>query len=227
MISADVQSLEPGALIELFELDASGLGAGFIRFHGYTQMTGIWWQGVEYSPWPIEATGFSATTDKPPVPTLRVGNINAAITAILQITDDLIGAKLTRHLTLGKYLDAANFGGINPTANPDEHFPPEVWFVERKSGESKDVVELELTSALDFQGVQLPRRQIIANQCPWAYRSAECGYVGGPVANTKDQPTSDSAQDRCGKRLTSCKLRFGEDGELPFGGFPAASLMRM
>lgn len=29
--------------------------------------------------------------------------------------------------------------------------------------------------------------------------------------------------DRCGKRLTSCKLRFGENNPLPFGGFPGAS----
>ncbi len=32
-----------------------------------------------------------------------------------------------------------------------------------------------------------------------------------------------AAEDRCGKRLTSCKLRFGTRA-LPFGGFPSAGL---
>lgn len=32
--------------------------------------------------------------------------------------------------------------------------------------------------------------------------------------------------DRCGKRLASCKARFGENEELPFGSFPAAGLAR-
>jgi phage-related protein len=27
--------------------------------------------------------------------------------------------------------------------------------------------------------------------------------------------------DVCGKRLTSCKARFGENFELPFGSFPS------
>jgi hypothetical protein len=39
-IYADIQSLEPGALVDLFELDArsiTGGGAGdILRFHGYT-----------------------------------------------------------------------------------------------------------------------------------------------------------------------------------------------
>lgn len=33
-------------------------------------------------------------------------------------------------------------------------------------------------------------------------------------------------RDRCGKRLQSCRLRFGLKGALPFGGFPGANLTR-
>src|SRR6185436_7754424 len=33
-------------------------------------------------------------------------------------------------------------------------------------------------------------------------------------------------QEKCGKRLSSCKLRFGENAELPFGGFPGAGLIK-
>ena len=33
---------------------------------------------------------------------------------------------------------------------------------------------------------------------------------------------SSLADDVCGKRLTSCKARFGENAQLPFGAFPTA-----
>jgi phage-related protein len=33
--------------------------------------------------------------------------------------------------------------------------------------------------------------------------------------------TVDPAKDICGKRLTSCKARFGANAELPFGSFPS------
>jgi phage-related protein len=29
-----------------------------------------------------------------------------------------------------------------------------------------------------------------------------------------------ASQDVCGKRVDSCKLRFGQNAELPFGGYP-------
>ena len=57
-ITADIQTLEPGAWVELFELDATSLGAELYRFHGYPQQSSIFWQGLEYSPWPIQAEGF-------------------------------------------------------------------------------------------------------------------------------------------------------------------------
>ena len=48
----------------------------------------------------------------------------------------------------------------------------------------------------------------------------------GVARFTKDgQPTDDPALDKCGGRLSDCKLRFGEYGELPFGGYPASSLV--
>jgi phage-related protein len=114
----------------------------------------------------------------------------------------------------------------NPTADPTKEFAPELWFIERKANETPEFVEFELSSALDFLGVKLPRRQIIANQCPWSYRGPNCNYVGPPVADELDQPTSDPLLDKCGKRLSSCKLREWPDDVLNFGGFPAAGLVR-
>ena len=225
-LTADIQTLEPGALVELFELDALAISGDLLRFHAYTKVGSIWWQGEEYKPWPISAEGFELQPSKPPMPILTVANIDGTITAACLAYQDLVGATVVRHRTLGKYLDAVNFGGINPTADPTQELPPDRWYIERKSAETNTVVQFELSSALDFGSVQLPRRVIIANQCSWTYRSAECGYTGGPVADSNDTATSDPAHDVCGKRLSSCKLRFGEKNPLPYGGFPAAALTR-
>lgn len=114
----------------------------------------------------------------------------------------------------------------NPTADPAAEFARDVYYVDRKSNETKDYVEFELAAALDLAGVALPRRQIIQNYCPWQYRGAECGYTGTSYFNVNDTVVGSLAQDVCGKRLKSCRLRFGQTAELPYGGFPAAGLVR-
>ena len=223
---ADIQLLEPGALVELFELDGSNIGGSLLRFHGYTQVGTITWQGNIYDAWPIQAEGFEKTSAQQPVPKISVGNIDGSISSLCLNFQDLVGATVKVHKTLGKYLDAVNFGGTNPTADPTQEIPPETWFIERKASEDNELVQFELSSALNFGGVMLPRRQIIANVCPWGYRSTECGYTGGPVADVNDAPTSNPSLDDCSKRVSGCKKRFGTAGELPYGGFPAAALTR-
>lgn len=36
-INSELQKLEPGAIVQVFELDAEDIGAGTLRFHGYPQ----------------------------------------------------------------------------------------------------------------------------------------------------------------------------------------------
>lgn len=224
-IESDVQQLEPGPLLEFWELDATSIGGGIVRFQG--QQDGkVWWQGVDYDAWPINGEGFARTAEQQPSPKLQVGNVNRSITLLCQLFDDLVGAKITRRRTFAKYIDAVNFPDGNADADPAKEFPPEVWFIERKASESIEAVEFDLASALDFLGVKLPRRQIIANQCPFVYRGPLCNYTGGPVADELDQPTSDPLLDKCGHRLSSCKLRDWPDDVLNYGGFPAAGLVR-
>jgi lambda family phage minor tail protein L len=184
----------------------------------------------------------------------------------------------------------------NPTADPTAEFARDVYFVDRKSQETRIAVEFELSAALDLTGVGLPRRQVIQNYCPWQYRGTECGWTGdasgsgtysitgttltatvtnhnlavgdavyvnlsggtgdgqymvvtAPTASTftvtvaatvtgsgtlditqffdtNDAPVTLIASDVCGKRLASCRARFGF-AELPFGGFPASGLLKL
>ena len=226
-INTDIQTLEAGVRVELFELDATAIGAEFYRFHGYQRIGPIWWQGQEYSPWPIQASGFEITAQaQQPNPTLLVGNVTGFISALCLGFEDLIGAKLTRRRTLGRYLDGKNFPDGNPEADPDEEFAPDIWYIEQKLGEDKTRVEFALASPINLNNKQLPARQIVANCCQWlsigGYRGPYCGYTSGPVATDDDTRTDEASRDMCSGTLKGCKLRFGETGQLPYGSFPTA-----
>lgn len=229
-IQSEIQKLEPSSVIELFRLDLTRFGAGSYYFHAGTNglSQNLVFDGLTFYRYPIQASGFDFNgRGQLPRPKLAVSNAYGAITGLILLHQDLLGAIVTRRRTLAKYLDAVNFpGGVNPTADPSATFPDDVFYIERKAIENKDIVEFELSSALDLYGVQLPRRQIIQNTCVWAYKSAECGYTGTSYFNENDQPVASSAQDFCGKRLSSCKLRFGANAELPYGSFPAAGLLK-
>lgn len=229
-MGADIQKLAASAIIELFVLDSTAQGGIVSRFHCGTNelLASVTWQGDQYAPVPLKITGFEFSGGgKLPRPRMQIANTGGLISAMVLQYGDLLGAKLTRKRTLLKYLDAVNFtGGVNPDADPAAEFPDDVYFVDRKSTENKLMVEFELAPAFDVRGVKLPRRQIVQNVCPWVYRSAECSYAGGAVAKIDDTPTAVLGEDKCGKRLASCELRFGENAQLPYGGFPAAGLVR-
>lgn len=229
-IAAEIQLLAPSAIIEMFEIDATVIGGTVYRFHPGKNglISDLVWQGNSYVAFPIEASGFEWNgRGQLPRPTIRVSNVLGTMSALVMSNDDLIGCKVTRIRTLAKFLDAVNFpGGVNPTADPTAEFARDVYFVDRKGNENRDSVEFELAAVLDLAGVQLPRRQVIQNYCSWRYRGSECGYTGTNYYDASDAPVASAAQDVCGKRLTSCRVRFGSNAELPYGGFPSAGLLR-
>jgi lambda family phage minor tail protein L len=229
-ITSEIQKLEPSAIIELFELDATAFGGDLLRFHAGTNglRQNLVWQGNTYTAFPVQATGFDYSGNgQLPRPKLQVANITGAISMLVLQYDDLLGAKITRKRTLAKYLDAVNFpGGSNPSADPMAEFADDIFQIDRKVTENRDIVEFELAAAFDVAGVQLPRRQIIQNVCVWKYRGDECGYTGTNYFNANDVSVATAGLDVCGKRLSSCKARFGQYAELPFGSFPSAGLAR-
>ena len=155
------------------------------------------------------------TTGQIAQPSLTVANVLGTFTQVISSLDDLVGAKVTRRRTLGKYLDG------QPEADSTQEFPLDVFFIERKTAENALTITWQLASVLDLEGLLLPKRIITQNYCQWKYRSSECGYTGGPVAESDDTPTSNPLLDVCGKRVQSCQLRFPNQS-LPFGGFPGA-----
>ena len=229
-ISAEIQKLAPSSIIEMFEIDASVVGGSIYRFHaGKNNLYGdVIWNGLTYSAFPLEVTGFEwSGKGQLPRPTMTASNVLGTVTALVLMYDDLAGCKVTRIRTLAKFLDAANFAAGNPTADPTAEFARDIYYIDRKSAETRETVQFELAAALDLAGISLPRRQVIQNYCPWTYRSSECGYTGTSYFDTSDVSVGTLAQDVCGKRLTSCRARFGQYAELPYGGFPAAGLLKV
>jgi len=180
-IISDLQKINPSAVIELFTIttDATIHGsAQTYRFHNGSNLNAngdIIWAGDQYLKFPIQVEGFAYQKGQLPRPTLTVSNALGTITAILlnvnQVTtgNDLTGATVTRIRTLARYLDAINFsGGINPLGTPDPtaEFPQEIYKIDRKASENREVVTFELAAVFDLAGVIAPKRQVTKKDFP-------------------------------------------------------------
>ena len=227
----ELAKINPSAIIELFELrlDSTLHGSSDVyRFHAGANAAvsgNIVFNSQTYTRIPIKADGFEySNTGTLPRPTLSISNHDTTMTTLLLLVNattagnDLGGAEVRRIRTLKKYLDGES------AADPNARWPEERWFVDRKASESRDSVTFELASKFDLAGQKIPKRQVIANVCQWKYRSSECSYTGSNYFDVNGNSVSTLAEDVCGKRVASCKLRFGDTAELPFGSFPGAGL---
>ncbi|PVZ89971.1 phage minor tail protein L [Serratia sp. S1B] len=264
-LNSDFQKLYVDGLITLFELDASNLGAGILRFHGhiafseweriYTSMGNsellmgdiemiagkifdntdqkVWyrnilWNGEIFEPMALQVDGLEMNaTGKASSPNLTMANningVQGAVSAYCLQFEDFAGAKLKVIRTLAKYLDAENFADGNASADPNES-KTQIWYIEQKTSENAQQVSFELSNPVDFEGLQIPVRNI-TGYCTWcingAYRGEECQYTGLQYFTDKDVATDDPSQDKCSGRLVACKAR---NNEANFGGFAASNL---
>lgn len=211
-------------VVDLFTLDIAVLlpaGSGdqsIYRFCNWTQVNGndVVYDGNTYTALPLQASGFELNTSgQLERPSITFANVGLAITGLTNTYDDLVGAKVQRIRTLTTYLDG------QPAADPDAYWGPDEWIVEQKSSETKLGVTFQLAVPFDLEGRSLPGRRLLREQCQWIYRSnIGCHYSGASYWDVNDNVVATLAQDVCGKRLSSCQLRFGADSRLPFGGFP-------
>jgi lambda family phage minor tail protein L len=182
-LDAAARRLEPGALVKLFVLDLSNEFGPILRFHPYTNLAPniITFQGVDYSPYPITDEGWDVNTKGTlPRPTVTVSNVGGYASNLLRLYGDFVGCKITRKRTFSQFLDGAS------EADPTAEFTPEIFTIDRRKTETNTVVQFELSTPFDAQGILIPRRQIIANFCQWLYRGADCTYAGAPIADDQD-----------------------------------------
>ena len=171
-IFSSLQDINPSAIIELFTLQLSTAlhGANTIyRFHAGSNLNAngkIVWAGNEYLRFPIQASGFAFQKGQLPRPKLTISNATGLISSILltvnEVTtgNDLRGATVTRIRTLAKFIDPVNFAdGTNATADNQAEFPQEIYSIDRKSTETREIVEFELAAPTDLAGVRIPGLQ--------------------------------------------------------------------
>ena len=180
-VVSDLQSINPSAIIELFTLTTTAALHGSAtthRFHNGTSLKDngeIVWAGDTYQRFPIKAEGFAYQRGQLPRPTLTVSNALGTITAILlnvnetTTGNDLTGATFTRIRTQARFIDAVNFpSNVNPYGTPDPtaEYAREVFLIDRKSTENREVVVFELATASDMAGVRAPKRQCTRAEFP-------------------------------------------------------------
>ena len=215
-LAEELLRLAPSAIIDLFEIELTAAVNGvddILRYHaGKNGLTeDIKFGGETYPAVPVEIDGFEFSGKGTlPRPTLRVANVNNAITSLILIYNPL-EAKVRRIRTFAKFIDTANFqNGVNPfftkesdvedalitqdgdilteqsendTADPDAKIV-ETWYIDRVSSENKELVEFELAPRLDLTNLALPRRTI-EEFCPWTYRGVQEG-TGAECTYKKD-----------------------------------------
>ena len=162
-----------------FNVNATISDETVFLFHSGVNLTNnndIVWQSNTYARMPCEADGFAYSgKGKLPRPTITFSNILGTITTILQKVNqttafsDLTGAKVIRRRTLSRFLDAVNFpSSLNPygTPDPSSELPQEIYFIERKVTESRDIVQFELVSTFDLLGVGAPKKLVTRADFP-------------------------------------------------------------
>jgi lambda family phage minor tail protein L len=186
-LEADVQKGWHSAIVEMFDIDLYPVTGNIGDVFYFTNMlkpdeTKIQWKGKTYEPLPLLSSGYEKnTTGQIAQPTLTVSNLLGTFTEVVNSYDDLVGAKVTRRRTFAKYLDG------EPEADTLQEFPIDIFYIERKTDEDILSITWQLSSAMDLEGLQIPRRVITQNHCLWKYRSSECGYTGAPVFNVNDE----------------------------------------
>lgn len=196
LVQAESMRFTPSTLVSLFTLN--GTNIGMQEVFNFCDMTSSSYQpiifaGVTYAPFPILSTKFGYDgTGKPVRPSLTASNINGFVSQLLLNNQNLIGAMFIRQRVFARFLDAANWNnGVNPWGTPDPTaaYPQEIWYVNRKVQENQQIVEWELASLFETDGLKLPRRQILGNICGFKYRDPNtCGYSGPPLADKNNTP---------------------------------------
>jgi len=190
-VFSEIQKINPSAIIELFVLQlvtslhgtSSGLPSSnnennIYRFHAGSNLNAngeIVWAGKSYLRFPVTAEGFAFQRGQLPRPKLIVSNTTGLMSSILEavnlvtVGNDLTGATVTRIRTMARFLDAVNFpGNSNPLGTPDPtaEFKREIYTVDRKATENREIVEFELAAVFDIAGVRAPKRQCTRSLFP-------------------------------------------------------------
>ena len=152
---------------------------------------------IEYIAMPLELTGIEVTSSGASTrPTLSMANIPSLtrtletnettledirqdeVEALLSgegiyTNEDFLGTVVEYRSTLTDHLKQAGDSSL-----PVE-FPSHRFVLDRVSSENNILVEFELATVFDLEGVKLPYRQVNGRYCPWEYQGHSLSGRGG------------------------------------------------
>jgi len=137
----------------------------------------------EYIAIPIEISGIeTASSGAANRPTLSIANIPVLSRSLtndetvlqniledegINNNEDLLGSRIiVRRTFLSKTYRSSD---ASPSTSPVE-FPSQTYILDRVSAENNVMVEFELASPMDIEGVKLPNRVVVGKYCPWKYQ---------------------------------------------------------
>jgi lambda family phage minor tail protein L len=225
-----IQSVAPGARVELFDIDMSTIWAAgpIARITPATEsLAEIARGGNTYTACPVGAEGFErGGTGALPSPKLTVANVGQILGPWVEGAQDLIGAEVTRTVVLADWLDG------NPGADPAAAITVDTFVIAQKTVQDKIKIAWALRSPLDVRR-QVPFRKALP-KCSHTYRlwdastlafvAGTCPYAGAGVFDWYNSVATDPT-DFCNHDASGCEIRFpsgfsGNVNLLPFKGFP-------
>jgi len=186
------------------EVDIHNPEINLFRFHNNLKLISrnIWFQDNLYKAIPIQAEGFELNSNgvaATPKLSLSVSLERnppqfAIFKHLLKDLNDMVGARVNRIRTFAKFLDYKNWYELKADGTPDfnkrlyedipkniapdegSYFPPDVYYIDRKSHEDKTSLQFELASFINFEELKIPQRIFNMTRCPWLYRGQGCTY---------------------------------------------------
>lgn len=126
---------EQSARIDLWEIDLTAIGGQRYYFSNELNEKGdpVTWQGRKYDAYPIQGTGFELSGKGTSArPTLAVSNLFGMVTGLAEDVQSLVGGTVVRRVVYARFLDAVNFTGGNPEADPEQEVVSR-WVIEQLS----------------------------------------------------------------------------------------------
>lgn len=198
-MNMEIVKLEPDALLDLYTLDTStvvkdpyfnfqGIVYHFHPYHIRPEDSNAVLQsdrdrgvleygGVKYQYFPVSAEGFEILGDGSfPRPTLTISNVLPIVKDLTLNLGDLVGATFKRKRTFRKFLD--NQGATSDSA---AFWEEESYIISRKKIENKIVITFEMVTIAEANNIDIPKRRLLQNFCPWRYRGDGCGFARAKI----------------------------------------------
>lgn len=218
---SSLQSLANDSEILLFEMTNFNKSSPYDQF-SFTANDSVVFQGISYIPLACSIDGLEMTNQgQLPTPTLSVSDATTEDSLIISGLVDFYGGLEGSWITIRQVLRMNLDDGTTP--NPAATKPIQKFQISHIKELVPGVgVSFELTTPLELLETRLPT-QMCLNKCPWRYRFLqECPYSGSLEWDVNGNPVPlGSPQAGCGKTLSDCKLRFGQNAVLPTGAYPS------